>query len=483
MVTKEFLKGLFQARNLSEAEAEVVFRALEEKSIEAIAKELKISANAVRKRLGEAYDKLGVPGRGPGKLAKLQQIISSQYQTQTIQRVLIWWSGNDGKQLADGLKNTILSYPQLETRVCTLDPVAGKAWQQEVEQSLKKADFTIGCLTSSMSENPWVNFAAGFLAGRLNNRVVRLGEKLRGVLAQSSSIDGTSQQELEKLLQEITNSEQQKAKEWVEFKFTQWQKELACVPKEPISSNDDGISRALDSIKETENCLKANQYVRENVCFELIILNSVTEIRHQLLGVNSDYRIPAVLYPQRLIQMQREWKARVTALALVDHQEQFWPEAVGREILDTADPESTRVFVFTRPEDFDRNFEMLLEHASKYNVFAMSYKVLASNYDRFVKDFSVIEVSNSEVLAEYIEPDAKSQAKIIRFGADTTEVKVHKDKIKEIINSKDTIPIEKKLREIILRAQQIKISNFEALRTLNQIQEEIRTNLRKQLFT
>ncbi|NMG09162.1 hypothetical protein [Brasilonema sp. UFV-L1] len=98
------------------------------------------------------------------------------------------------------------------------------------------------------------------------------------------------------------------------------------------------------------------------------------------------------------------------------------------------------------------------------------------------KDFSVIEVSGSKVLAEYIEPDEKSQVKTIRFAADTKEVEVHEYKIQDIINSKDAISIESELEEIIHRAQQIKISDFKALRNLNQIQEEIRTNLRRQLF-
>lgn len=62
MVTEEFLKSLVQERNLSVAESEVLFRAFAEKSIEEIAIDLQISANAVRKRLGEAYDKIGVPG-------------------------------------------------------------------------------------------------------------------------------------------------------------------------------------------------------------------------------------------------------------------------------------------------------------------------------------------------------------------------------------------------------------------------------------
>ncbi len=482
MFTEQFLKDLFKQRSLSDAEAEVVFRALKDSSIEEIAIELNISPNAVRKRLGEVYDKLGISGRGPGKLAKLQQMLLSQYQAQSSQKVLIWWSGNHGKHIAESFKNTILSYPQLETTVCTLDPVVSKAWRTEIEQSLETVDIAIGCLTLGSSQNLWVNYAAGFLAGQIRTQLVRFGESLSGPLMHLPSIDGINPEELAKLLQKITGNETNEAKEWVEFKFPQLFKEIQQLPSQSISTEGDKLVEAIESIKQAENYLKANKYVLENICFELIILNSVTETRNQLLAVNSDYFIPAVLYPQRLISLQREWKARVTALALVDHQEQFWSEAVGREILETADTESTRVFVFTRPEDFDRNFEMLLEHAGKYNVFVMNYKMLARNFQGFVKDFSVIEVSNSKVLAEYTESSDKNQLKNIRFSADAQEVAKHEAKIMEILKSDVTSPMKEALREIIQRAQQIKISDFEALQKLTAIQEEVRSSLRKQVF-
>lgn len=483
MLTEEFLKNLFKQRNLSDAEAEVVFRALKDISIEAIALELNISPNAVRKRLGEVYDKLGVFGRGPGKLAKLQQMLLSQYQAQSSQKVLIWWSGSDGKHLAESLKNTILSYPQLETKVCTLDPIVSKAWRAEIEQSLENVDIVIGCLTPDSEQNLWVNYAAGFLAGQIRNQLVRFGESLSGALTHLSSIDGTNQEELARLLQEITNSSPNEAKEWVKFKFPQLNKEIKQLPLQPTPFERDKLGEAIESIKKTENYLKANKYIIENVCFELIILNSFTETHNQLLAVNSDYFIPAVLYPQRLIYLQRECSARVMALALVDHQEQFWSEAVGREILDTADPKSIRVFVFTRPEDFDRNFEMLLEHAGKYNVFVMNYKMLARKFQGFVRDFSVIEVSNSRVLAEYVEPSDKNKLKNVRFSAEYEEVTKHEAKITEIVKSEVTVPMTEALREIIHRAQQIQISDFEALQKLTQIQEEVRASLRKKVFS
>ena len=487
MPTEEFLKNLFKQRNLSDAEAEVVFRALKDISIEAIALELNISPNAVRKRLGEVYDKFDVFGRGPGKLAKLQQILLSQHQAQSNRKMLIWWSGSDGKNLAESLKYTIFSYPQLETKVCTVDPIVSKVWRAEIEQSLENVDIVIGCLTPGSSQNLWVNYAAGFLEGQIcsqliRSQLIRFGESLSDPLTHLSSINGANQEELARLLQEITSSSAEEAKEWVKFKFPQLNKEIKQQPLQATPFEGDKLSEAIESIKNTENYLKANKYILENVCFELIILNSFTETRNQLLAVNSDYYIPAVLYPQRLIYLQREYSARVMALALVDHQEQFWSEAVGREILDTVDPMSTRVFVFTRPEDFDRNFEMLLEHAGKYNVFVMNYKMLARKFQGFVRDFSVFEVYNSKVLAEYVEQSDKNELKNIRFSADAEEVTKHEAKITEIAKSEVAVPMRKELETIISRAQQIKISGFEALQKLTQIQEEVRVSLRKKVF-
>jgi hypothetical protein len=484
MISEEFLKDLVQERNLSAAEAEVLFRALADKPIEAIALDLQISANAVRKRLGEAYDKIGVPGKGPGKLAKLQQMLSSKYQAQTTQRVLLWWSSNDGKQLAISLKNTILSYPQLETRVCTTDPMTGEAWRLEINQHLAQTDYAIGCFTSGNSESPWVNFAAGFLAGRVGNKFIWFGEKLRFALGQVAAIDGKNQEELAQMLQEITNSEAKKAREWVEFKFPQWQKEFKQVLEKPIPFETDIIVNAIRSIKDAENRLKTNDYIRDNTCFKSIILNSITETSKQLFDVTSGYCIPAVLYPQRLVHLQQEFKASVSAVAIIGNQERFWLEVIGREICQTSHPDSIRVFVLTIPEDFDRYFDILLEHASQYNVYAISYKVFARKFRGFVRNFSVIEVAGSEVFAEYVE--APKQIKYTRFSADPEEVNLHKAKITEIIDSSDTISITKLWKEALEQAfsssEPITTVNFEIIQKLDKIREWFRTDIRRRIF-
>ena len=80
MISQDFLKSLASERGVSESELEALSLAIEGKSIPAIAKQLNIREDAVRKRLGEVYKKFQITGMGPGKLAKLQQQLVSLYQ-------------------------------------------------------------------------------------------------------------------------------------------------------------------------------------------------------------------------------------------------------------------------------------------------------------------------------------------------------------------------------------------------------------------
>ncbi|MBD2447321.1 hypothetical protein H6G76_09095 [Nostoc sp. FACHB-152] len=83
-IPEQVLLALAQKRSLSIREQEVFLYAVEGKSPNAIAKEIGISAEAVRKRLSEVYKKFEVSGAGPGKLTKLQQVIISDYQASSL---------------------------------------------------------------------------------------------------------------------------------------------------------------------------------------------------------------------------------------------------------------------------------------------------------------------------------------------------------------------------------------------------------------
>lgn len=80
VIPQEFLKVVTVERGVSDSEIQVLSYALHGESIAAIAINLGIRPEAVRKRLGEVYKKFKIGGAGPGKMAKLQQILVSEYQ-------------------------------------------------------------------------------------------------------------------------------------------------------------------------------------------------------------------------------------------------------------------------------------------------------------------------------------------------------------------------------------------------------------------
>ncbi|MCT7971921.1 helix-turn-helix transcriptional regulator [Laspinema olomoucense] len=80
MIPQDFLKVVTVERGVSDSEIQVLSYALHGESIAAIAINLGIRPEAVRKRLGEVYKKFKIGGAGPGKMAKLQQILVSEYQ-------------------------------------------------------------------------------------------------------------------------------------------------------------------------------------------------------------------------------------------------------------------------------------------------------------------------------------------------------------------------------------------------------------------
>ncbi|MFW6296365.1 MAG: NB-ARC domain-containing protein, partial [Halothece sp.] len=79
-IPQPILKHLVSQRGVSDAELVTLSLALEGLSSKEMAAELDISSIAVRKRLGEVYRKFEIAGKTPGKLNRLKQILSSEYE-------------------------------------------------------------------------------------------------------------------------------------------------------------------------------------------------------------------------------------------------------------------------------------------------------------------------------------------------------------------------------------------------------------------
>lgn len=80
MIPLDFLKTLARDRGVSETELEALSLAINGQSTKESASQLDISEDAVRKRLSEVYQKFKISGRGPVKLAQLQQLLVALYQ-------------------------------------------------------------------------------------------------------------------------------------------------------------------------------------------------------------------------------------------------------------------------------------------------------------------------------------------------------------------------------------------------------------------
>jgi DNA-binding CsgD family transcriptional regulator len=79
-IPQSFLRSLAIAKQLSEGELEVLYRITEDQSIDTIAEELKTSPSAIYQRLAQIYSKFEIEGKGPGKLSRLQLLLTSEYE-------------------------------------------------------------------------------------------------------------------------------------------------------------------------------------------------------------------------------------------------------------------------------------------------------------------------------------------------------------------------------------------------------------------
>ncbi|MFI0982889.1 TIR domain-containing protein [Streptomyces sp. NPDC021093] len=193
------------------------------------------------------------------------------------------------------------------------------------------------------------------------------------------------------------------------------------------------FTEGFEVVQNAARHIRENLDFRSNRCFRHIVSQSLREMGSQLelLGDGSQYLVPATQYAHYLLSVQRVMNARVKALALVDQEELFWQQGLGREINETSQPESIRVYAFNANSDFHRMYETLVYYASVYRVYAISYEHLVAKFGAFGKDFSVIEVDGDRILGTY---SGSAREKVMRFSADLNEVVDHDRVFEKIVS-------------------------------------------------
>ena len=428
IIPQSFLIHLTRQYNITPGELEALAAALSGKSINDIAGELGIQANAVRKRLGEVYHKFEIKGKGPGKLVKLQQLLIAAYQAETAQKkVVLVWSGEAGKRLATGLEQTIFKHPQIEAVLCRQD-ITALSWRSEVDGLLDNTTLGICCLSNLTTG---IHLNLGFLWGRVRQlRLLQFQQSFPEALAHFPVLEAQERSPIYNLLQELIGTEE--ANTWTEYQFPHWQNALRTTAALNHSLvGDRNWSQVTTSVEQAIEALAHNQYISENYCFQQIVLHSLAEINYQL-STRSSHLIPASFYPRYLMSLQKRLQIQIKALTLVDQNEDFWQQEMGREIRASTQSHSVRVFVFTTPDIFERNFEILLEHATRYRVRVVSYQKLSQDFPEYCKSFGIIAAAQHKLLAEYI---IKGSVKYNRFSADVTLITQHEQILTAIIDS------------------------------------------------
>lgn len=297
---------------------------------------------------------------------------------------------------------------------------AGQDWRARIDQGIKEAFALIVVMTPGAKASEYVTYEWAFALGT--------GVHVIAVMFKPTELHPR----LEAL--QYLDFTKREARRWdLLIKVLQ---EL----QQPSQSYSTQLEESIGSVAIAGGRLEDNPYFRNNICFQHIVTQSLSEMSNQLASVGSGpkYFVPATQYPHYLISIQRELKARVKAVALVDQEEYFWQQKAGREIMYTAHKESARVFVFTNPTKFEQNFETLVKYASAYHVYAMSFEMLSREFETYARDFSIIEVSGDKVLAEY---DDTTPLKTIRFSADPVEITTYEEVLDRIIRSAVQIPM------------------------------------------
>ncbi len=393
-ISQDNIKDLVAEEGVTDNELEVLVLALNGKSPAEIKTILgRQSENAVQKTLSRIYTKFRIPGAGPGKMPKLQKILSDRLQAkQRKRRVLIAWAGSNGKYKSEKIRDVIFKHPQIEAFILDMDGSLSSGWLQETEQLLSSIDFGVLCLPKECLENLWVNFLMFFV--RLQNfKILRFSKKTTcEIPIHFSPIDGTDKENLAYLLHEIIGGDIEDAKEWMNFNLSRSNLLDELIEEEGNSQSQDKISKTGTILNTVETRLKDNNYYQTNEIFRQLIINDITDIEQRIESFVDNgliYKMPLELYPRYLTNLQHKLKVRVKAVAIVDGVESFWASDEGDEVAKTANPESERLFVFSNEKDFENSLDFLLRHASHYKVFVTKKDI----YIPYAEEFSLRDIS------------------------------------------------------------------------------------------
>jgi SAM-dependent methyltransferase len=298
------------------------------------------------------------------------------------------------------LRETLLDDGDFEPWVSSHSIDAGQPWFEEIEKAAEECEAALGCITPGAGQRPWVNFEAGLLFAKLRNfKPLRFNEELKWPLAMLQSLDGTSRADMKRLLESLL-TKPQRAEAVVERAWKRWEEVITEVfanyPREQE------IRTSAEALREEVLGFSRNPHLASNECLHLIVQLSLGKLEQTLSDVGDAYKAPQMDYPYHLFHLQRHHKARVRAIALLQEEEQFWQRGLGDRLADSAQHDSTRLFIVRNERQLEEHWKTLLRHSKAYRVYVLSRDELTRRFEnKFVRDFSIIEINGASVFAAY----------------------------------------------------------------------------------
>jgi SAM-dependent methyltransferase len=327
-------------------------------------------------------------------------------------KVFLGWSGARSEKVAAALYDWLerLFLP-IELYV-SFEEDPGKRWQAILAKNLLDAEFGILCMTPGNIISPWILYEAGALSKQTlcpylyAIKVEDLPEQLKQFGTCTADEIGTH-----RLFTAITNQLREKERferkdALLEERFKQsWpaleQKLNAIDARDVATKISERIAEAQPRFWKTLEEFKGKRFFQHNTFYRSLLAKYLDDCRRTLTVSNAYFDVPYTLYPSYLIALLDELKPTVKAIAIVDVYEHFWRQKEGEMILKQTPEDSTRVFVFDKPELLHANLDLLRRHSEKYNVYVLSLTALAAERPDKCYDFSLIGSTEMTLLAKY----------------------------------------------------------------------------------
>ncbi|MCD9186462.1 MAG: class I SAM-dependent methyltransferase [Pyrinomonadaceae bacterium] len=335
-------------------------------------------------------------------------------------KIFIGWSGKTGEDLAKAFKETFGDYPGIECFISS-DLIRGK-WFDKIIEEIEEADYCIGFVTPGTHRKIWFNFEAGYIHKKLGEyTLVLLGDKEKLLdskdeipLKHFHVISGEDKNQMIALMKDIVGTEARD--KILDLAFGEWLEKYNKAKDQLAWEADihDIAEPLFDEIKG----LKYNSQLKDNHSLKLIITESIRELNDEIKDGKKleSFSAPAIQWTYNLVKLKNKFgdSLKLKAVSIIDQQDTFWLQDIGREILRLSRKETDeRIFVFNTEADFGRHYEMIIDHSRLYKVRVITMQALTALVPNEAKDLGILYNGNSSLYALY---DRMENQKKIKYS-------------------------------------------------------------------